>query len=66
MISRTNVLFTASLLALVALATWGIAEASATLKKLAADGKNLRVSEVDSCAPTTAETPHFSGCSSIL
>ena len=42
-----------------------------TLKKLSIQGSTMRVSEVNTCSPTSAVTsekqaPHFSGCNSIL
>lgn len=65
---HTNVrtAFTASLIAVVALAVIGIQQVQAMFKKVAAEGADMRVSEVDACAPATADAPHFSGCSSIL
>ncbi len=41
---------------------------AAFLKALAYDSQSIRVSEVNTCQMTSdsLETPHFSGCSSIL
>ncbi len=63
--TKTGVL--ALMIGVVAIVVVGYQNVQAAFKKAAADGRSIRVSEVDSC-PTEAssETAQFSGCNSIL
>ncbi len=57
----------ATALVAIAFVAVGYQSVQAMFKKAAAEGRAIRVSEVNSC-PTeaTTDTAHFSGCNSIL
>ena len=57
----------AVIVATLALIALGIQQAQALLKKTAAEGNSIRVSEHNTCAPAEdGERPNFSGCNSLI
>lgn len=54
--------------AVVLCVAWSTQKIGSFIKKTALHSESIRIAQTNTCAPTEAgaETPHFSGCNSLL